>query len=250
MNNQAVIRKIEELSMNALPSLQTQLFDGWILRFSNNYAKRANSINPLYFSSEDVEKKIEKCVQIYRNNNLKVVYKLTDHIFPNELDNILEKKGYDFDGLTSVQLLSLNNLEISQSSSTVIYNNLADKWFTAFCELNKIHKNNQPTLKMMLENIVSDVCYVVLFNHKNETLACGMGVLEDEYIGLFDIVTNQKHRKKGYGMQLVLTILHWGKENGAKNAYLQVVLNNSPALRLYSKIGFKEEYRYWYRIQS
>jgi hypothetical protein len=45
---------IEELSMNAWPSIQTVLLDGWILRMSNGYTKRANSVNPLY--SEPVAK--------------------------------------------------------------------------------------------------------------------------------------------------------------------------------------------------
>ncbi|MDM5336177.1 hypothetical protein QUF84_02870 [Fictibacillus enclensis] len=42
-------------------------------------------------------------------------------------------------------------------------------------------------------------------------------------------------------------MLKWGKENGAKYSYLAVLLNNEPALRLYSKIGYSEIYKYWYR---
>ncbi|HEX3029647.1 MAG TPA: hypothetical protein VHT34_10180 [Clostridia bacterium] len=47
----------EELQMNALPSLQTILFDGWILRFADGYTNRANSINPVYECKEDVNQK-------------------------------------------------------------------------------------------------------------------------------------------------------------------------------------------------
>lgn len=252
MNNGKVIQKIEELSINAFPSLQTQLVDGWLLRFSNGYSKRANSINPFYPSNEKLSEKLKKVGQIYQGRNLPVIYKLTSSVFPKNLDSVLEQADYSLEGMTSVQLLSLNEVAVTSSPSNniVIYNCLEDKWFDSFCELNNVKKTDQPILKKMLERIVPEVCFVILFNDKEEALACGMGVLEDDYIGLFDIVTNPKHRNKGYGMQLISAILDWGKANGAKNAYLQVVLTNIPALNLYTKLGFKEAYKYWYRIKS
>ncbi|MCK0470540.1 GNAT family N-acetyltransferase [Halalkalibacter sp. APA_J-10(15)] len=249
MNNKLVIQKIEELSMNALPALQTQLVDGWVVRFSDGYAKRANSIYPLYSSNDVIEEKIETMRKMYRRKKLKVIYKLTTNVFPNDLDRILEQKGYVLDGLTSVQLLSLNDVEVPTANKTVLYSTFDEKWFFYFCELNHVRGTDQVTLKKILKRIVPEVCYVILFNDKNEPLTCGMGVLEGEYIGLFDIVTNEKYRNKGYAKQLIATILNWGKENGAEHAYLQVVLNNRPALNLYSKLGFKEVYRYWYRIE-
>jgi len=56
MNNK--IQLYEELSLNAHPSLQTQVYDGWILRYANGYTSRANSINPLYQSTLDLQEKI------------------------------------------------------------------------------------------------------------------------------------------------------------------------------------------------
>lgn len=43
----------EELQMNALPSLQTILYDGWVLRFAKGYTNRANSVNPIYEGTKD-----------------------------------------------------------------------------------------------------------------------------------------------------------------------------------------------------
>ncbi|MCT2536478.1 GNAT family N-acetyltransferase [Aquibacillus koreensis] len=249
MNSKVNIQKIEELSLHALPALETQLVDGWIVRFSNGYTKRANSVNPLSPSNDEVKEKIVAMRNMYRTQNLKVVYKLTTNVFPENLDAILEHEGYALDGLTSVQLLPLHVGTAPPANNAVIYNDFDDKWFTDFCALNKVRETDRPTLKQMLQRIVPRVCYVTLFQDNKEPLACGMGVLEDGYIGLFDIVTNEKYRNKGYAQQLISTILHWGKEHGAKHAYLQVVLDNHPALNLYSKLGFKEAYRYWYRIE-
>lgn len=51
MNNQKnEILRFEELALNALPAILTEFYDGWILRYSNGYTFRGNSINPLYKS--------------------------------------------------------------------------------------------------------------------------------------------------------------------------------------------------------
>jgi GNAT superfamily N-acetyltransferase len=81
-----------------------------------------------------------------------------------------------------------------------------------------------------------------------EVVSCGVGVLEMGLSGLFDIVTAPEHRNKGYGSQLISSMLAWALENGATHAYLGVVEGNAPARRLYAKFGYEEAYRYWYRV--
>jgi ribosomal protein S18 acetylase RimI-like enzyme len=83
-----------------------------------------------------------------------------------------------------------------------------------------------------------------------EAVSCALGVLEDELFGLFDVVTAPEHRKKGYGTQLISSMLGRAQENRARHAYLGVVELNSPAQRLYDKLGFREVYRYWYRVPN
>jgi len=72
------IQFYEELAINTHPALQTQLYDGWVLRFSNGYTNRANSVSPLYPSNLPGEEKVAHCEQIYAAQELPAVFKLTD----------------------------------------------------------------------------------------------------------------------------------------------------------------------------
>lgn len=61
----------------------------------------------------------------------------------------------------------------------------------------------------MLENIVPTTCFILLIDD-DSVVACGLGVLEDEYIGLFDIVTHENYRNKGYEAKLIRYLIQWG----------------------------------------
>jgi ribosomal protein S18 acetylase RimI-like enzyme len=115
--------------------------------------------------------------------------------------------------------------------------------------MNGVASRQRPTLKAILGNILPETCFMSLVDGA-ETVACGLGVLEGPYIGLFDIVTHPARRGQGLGTKLIHNILSWARARGAQTAYLQVMLENGPALRLYDKLGFKELYQYWYRVPS
>ena len=53
-----LIKTIEDLSLNAWPSHQIELYDGWILRFSYFYTHRTNSVEQIGPSTIPVEEKV------------------------------------------------------------------------------------------------------------------------------------------------------------------------------------------------
>ena len=243
-----MLTALEELSLNAWPSLQTVVYDGWILRFTHGYTRRANSVNPLYASTLDVEQKIRFCENLYESKNLPVIFKMTGQVHPDDLDERLAAHGYQKDSPTGVQVLDLESVTLDEWPEVNLEEELSEVWLDNFCRMSSIAGVNQDTLQQILIRIVPRRCFVS-FQSEGQVLACGLGVLQAEYIGLFDIVTNAAYRGRGYGTQIVQTILAWGQQNRARQAYLQVMLNNAPALRLYSKLGFAEMYQYWYRVK-
>lgn len=248
-NQIKLIKNIEELSLNAWASLQTMFYDGWIMRFAEGYTKRANSVNPLYPSSIDIDEKIHFCEYIYQQRNLPVVFKMTSSVYPGDLDEQLHANGYQMDSPTSVQTIDLNVANLQGISRAELQGELSDAWLENFCRMSAVATMHTKTLRKILMNIVPKHCFVSIQSN-DRIVACGLGVLQSGFAGLFDIVTDKEFRNRGYGQQIVKSILDWGKQNHAKTGYLQVMIDNLPALNLYSKIGFTEQYQYWYRIKS
>ncbi|RCX20705.1 acetyltransferase (GNAT) family protein [Fontibacillus phaseoli] len=242
-------KMIEELALNNWPALSTLLYDGWVLRFAKGCTKRANSVSPLFGSSLDLEQKILECENIYAANQLPAIFKITPFIHPADLDNVLEQKGYQLIDVTSMQTMHLNNLAEPRLHTVKIVEHVDEEWLEQFGRLDQASDRKLDTMREMLSNIKTPKGFILLY-HDGQVVACGLGVIERGYIGLYDIVTDAARRNQGLGEQMILHLLKWGKANGARDSYLAVVANNDPALRLYSKIGFTEAYRHWYRVQG
>jgi ribosomal protein S18 acetylase RimI-like enzyme len=243
-----IITTTEELSMNAWPSLQTVLYDGWVIRFAGGYTKRANSVNPLYTSTIDLDEKLRFCESIYQDKKTATTFKITPAVHPSNLDEILSARNYRKDSPTSVQVRELETTDAMLGPEANLRDDLSEEWLDAFGSIGAVAEPHRETLRRILTNIVPRHCFASL-SSGDKIVACGLGVLQAGYLGLFDIATDGAFRRRGHGRQVVESILVWGKRNGARLAYLQVMLNNAPALHLYSKMGFAEKYQYWYRIK-
>jgi len=243
-----LIQHIEQASLNAWPALQHMLYDGWILRFSKGYTKRANSVNPLYPSSLNVNQKIAFCEACYAARGLPPIFRLTPLASPPELDQALESRGYQKIDLTLVMHRDLQALDVQAGATAGLRREPLDDWLTLFCRFRGAPLEKHQVHKEILQAIPARRFLASLVD-SGQAVACGLGVLEGPYFGLFDLITDPQQRNKGYGTRLVSGLLGWARENGAQHAYLQVVETNAPARHLYAdKLGFSQLYQYWYRV--
>ncbi len=240
------IRLLEELSLNAMPTLEMLHYDGWELRFANGYPRRAHSVQLLYPSLLPLGEKIDFVQAWYAARGQRTVYKLT-LAAPEGLEAALLARGYVQDAPTSVRTLDLAGfVPRPQSSAEVVMEpRLSDAWAQDYARLNEENPTRAASTRQLLERVGIDSAFVRL-RLGGETVALGRGALDQGWVGFYEIATDARFRQQGWGRQLMLTILRWGIERGARNAYLQVMLNNEPALRLYGGLGFHEQYRYWY----
>ncbi len=243
------LRQIEEIALNAWPSIQQIFFDGWILRFSKGYTKRANSINALYAGESNLAEKVKACEQIYQEQGLPPIFRLTSFNHPEELDQLLQNLNYHLLDPTSVQYLDLEQIKPETPRGFEVWEDCQlEKWLQIFTRFSGKSEALNPLHQALLEHIPSQKILMVL-RHQEQIVSCGLGVKERDHFGLFDMVTNPADRQQGFGKKTVSGMLDWGKKNGARHAYLQVVKANTPAIRLYAHFGYQEIYHYWYRVQ-
>ncbi len=240
------IRHLEEITLTAWPALQAVYDDGWVLRLAEGYTRRANSVNPLYASADNLDAKIARCEALYSARGLPTVFKLTPA--SQSLDEILAVRGYNAEAHTSVQTLDLTGLNFDTHRSVSIDDSLTDTWLNAFSRLNNVNSRFIPVMQRLLSSIVPATAFTSI-RLDGEIAAVGLGVFDRDYVGFFDIVTDVRHRQQGLGRRIMSSLLHWGVACGAQHAYLQVMKNNLPALKLYASLGFHEFYPYWYRVK-
>jgi GNAT superfamily N-acetyltransferase len=177
------------------------------------------------------------------------VFRLTPFTSPPDLDQILESRGYRKVDPTLVLHLSLRQREVQPVPWGELRAEGLDDWMDLFCQFSESPIEKHQTHREILEAIPSKRLLVSLVDTE-QPVACGLGVLENRYFGLFDLVTNPRQRNKGYATQLVSSLLRWAQEQGARHTYLQVVSLNEPARHLYAKFGFETAYQYWYRVSE
>jgi len=245
-----VARSLEERALNAWPGLQQCLYDGWILRFSGGYTKRANSVVPFYAGCEAPDQKVRYCEAAYSRRGLPTIFKILPFGDSEGLDRRLASLGYDSRDETSTQALELTGRRPAATDAPYpvrVISAVDPAYLVGYAQLNGIDPQQQTKLRAILKQCVGDIGCVAAMDG-DRLVGCGLGIMEAGDLGLFGVATASAHRNRGIGTGVVASLLAWGQRRGAARAYLPVLARNAPAHRLYERLGFCEMYRYWYRV--
>ena len=243
------ILAIETASFRALPALTTHNYDGWVLRMADGLTRRANSVNPVYSSSLPLDDKIAYCERLFEAQQLPVVFRLTRHAQPMNLDAVLDASGYTRSESVLVQTFDLRRPPVGNDVAKINSNRqLTDAWLEAYLHLEPQRTPHRETLVRILQAIHPQA-YFVHMRQEGAIVAVGMAVVDSGWLGLFDIAVDPSMRRRGIGTRLVQHLLRWGQTMQAHTAYLQVHGQNTAAQHLYYKLGFRTLYRYWYRTK-
>jgi N-acetylglutamate synthase len=242
---QNTIRSLEERAFNAWPALQNVFCDGWVFRVSGGYTKRANSANALA-PTGSFPAVLRAAEAFYAAQHLPTIFRLSPLAGP-EPDSVLDGKGFRAIDETIVMVADLD-ADATAVAGVAIAAIPDAAWRQGFADANAVAPAKRGVHDRMLAAITLPAAFATL-SEDGQPLAYGLAVVERGMVGLFDIVTVPAARRRGAGRRLVASLVAWGWSKGAAAAYLQVVATNAPAIALYEKFGFREAYRYHYRVR-
>ena len=246
-----LIKTIEDLSLNAWPSHQIELYDGWILRFSYFYTHRTNSVEQIGPSTIPVEEKIRYCESIYRRWGTPCIFKISPLVDPS-FAQLLESKGYVTEHITNVMTMDLSDFDAASPDVPVTVSSfIPPKWIDGLFALkgttNVMHRMVVPS---MYRAIPKETVCTSISDDSGKIVATGLGIRDRDYIGVYAIHVHPDYRRRHYADSICRTILQKGKELGATRAYLQVVEGNTPAIYLYESLGFSYFYTYRFLLKN
>lgn len=244
------IKFIEELSFNAWPSYKSELYDDWLIGYSDFYTHRTNCVNVIGTSRLPINQKIEYCEEEYHRLKTPCIFKINP-IFHKELDDILLKRDYKKEHVTDTYICNLSTIHptINPNYTVDIEDRLTKNWIMNLFHLNRTTNENHLTIvPKMYEEIPRDIISACIIDRGN-TIATGLGIIERDHIGIYAIYVDEHYRRQQLAKTIVSSLLLRAKELGIHHAYLQVVDENHIAKRVYHSIGFKPLYNYWFRVK-
>jgi N-acetylglutamate synthase len=242
------IEALEERALNAWPAPQTHLMAGWALRVAGGYTKRANSANALRADAASVAAILPEVEALYARHSLPPLFRLSP-LAPPGSDTLLAAAGYRALDPTLVMRRPLPAAEAAPSGDVRIDPAGGQAWLDGFAAANRVPDDSRVLHDRIVGGILAQAGFATLY-HGAEPVGYALGVLERGALGLFDVVIAEGLRRRGHGRHLTETLLAWGAEHGATQAYLQVVASNAPARALYTQLGFAQAYAYQYRLKD
>ncbi len=121
-------------------------------------------------------------------------------------------------------------------------------WFALYCIGEDAPPAQAAVRQAILQRIALPCAYATL-HRDGAAIAVALGVAEDGWMGIFNVVTLPAYRRQGAARALLAALAAWGQQQGAQRAYLQVMARNTPAQALYAGLGFETAYRYHYRVK-
>ena len=195
-NSPELVTTLEEAALNGLPALQTEFYDGWIVRMAEGYSRRANCVESRCMNPQPRSRRSWFIVKrrmrghrylafsrFFRPVNLGI-WTRPWHSFSN-----LETPIHWFKpcGLRPVPLVPLPYRYTSQHSEV---------------------------FRSLLNAIPTPSAYVIA-RTDGQSVGCARAVVSGSIMGLFDLIVDSEHRGQGFGRGLLEARLKWGFEQGA-----------------------------------
>lgn len=244
-----LVRDLEAVAFRAWPAEEVRDLHGWRLRYTGGVTRRANSVWPNILSgSTSLDERVDAVEAFYRERGAPSRFLVSEAAEPPGLDAYLGERGYAVEAPVSVQTLDLPEFHFPGQPPqlmTRVTSAPEEDWFHVSVERGRF-AGKREILARVFERLGPKAGFAVA-RRAGKPLAIGLGVVEGEWLGIFNMATLPEDRRQHAATAILAALVSWGSARGATRAYLLVEETNAPARALYGASGFSHAYAYHYR---
>jgi predicted GNAT family acetyltransferase len=249
--DESLLSRVEDAGLNASAPPQQRWLDGWLVRFSPGKAKRARCVNAVAAGRLPLDRKLDLAAAVFEEAALPMVLRITRFSQPAGLDRELEARGFTV--LDDSRVMVCPRLPARQPAPPLPPGtHWACLEAADYAEAVGALRGSTPGQRAAhAQRLVSSPVpyrgFAVRRDADGAVLACGQFAREADLVGLYDVFTRDDQRGQGLASTLCQRLLSLAVSEGAETGYLQVEADNTPARRVYGRLGFSDGYAYHYR---
>jgi N-acetylglutamate synthase len=245
-----LIGALEDVAARAVPAGDVCGIGGWLARRTPGLGtKRANSVLARWHGrGAGVEAKLAACERFYAERGLPVRFQITPASQPHALYDVLVARGYTPGSPTAVQTCRLEDA-VPPPAAVEITSWPTDEWWRTWQTTLGMPDVRRRAVAALFRRLRQPTAFATVHSD-GAGVAVGLGVLDGSWLGIFNMATLPVHRGHGAGRTALTALTGWARQRGATRAYLQVEIDNRPALSLYRGAGFRHAYEYVYLSAS
>jgi ribosomal protein S18 acetylase RimI-like enzyme len=238
----ALVRRIEAHAEMAWPAAEAVMLKGWRLGITpGSTSKRINALTPVAPGPDGFEAVLASARAVWAARGMRGVVRLTPLAGPEPVA-VLDALATRAEGETVVEVLATAP---GPADPGVVF---ADEASADWIAVTARQEADRAVIAERLAQVSLPQALAAVRAQDGRIAAVGRAAAGDGLVGLFHIATDPAFRRRGLGGRIVAALLDWGYRQGAPLAYLQVEVANAAALGVYEGAGFREAYRYHYRM--
>lgn len=247
-----MIKKIEEMLINADPSSNIVVDNGFLIRcYNTNNLCTINMIerNQGIGYPEIIKSHIEKLSKI----NINPCYRIVHDSNYEHLDKELIRNGFEVVERGAVMALRIENMERELFAFANFYEQgimiddmLTDEWIDDYRYMTRMDKEHGDLFESNLKKSLEDKMFLVLLQ-KDRLIAMGYVTFSGEYMIINNIYVDERYRNLDYGKRLLKAMLIKALLRGCKVALCEIREDQEDALKMIAQEGFERVYSYQYR---
>ena len=232
---------VERAAVRGWPALETAEIDGWLARSSSGGSLRANTISALGYAGTDLDRSLANVEAFYRAHGAVPRFTITDVCEPAGLDEALGARGWSRDADHFTMVRAIGPIDGTSAVEVAAHEAPTPGWYGVY--LQGLSESRRTVAPRIVDRVPAPRMF---FSGVRDgaVIASGLSVLDGEVASVQCMATLPAARRTGAARAVLAAIEVFARAGGAKWLYLQAEADNTPAVTLYTRVGFTVAGRY------